>query len=223
MHVWLVVIYLGVAFASIDPLPDGLLITKASNLRVQTAEWTILVVIDRPTLDPKLQPNIEIMMDSVQQASRDKLITLVQSKSWSGRLHFLQTYLRDSEVSELSQSASSSRPKRGWFNFVGAIGHTLFGLATDDSIEQCRRAIDDTRSQQRNVVHHVNKLTTVLNRTHAAVAWNRHQINKVSTVITNVLVPRLNHLVRALNHTNRKLLNWNEHCGLNELFQLWNM
>ena len=34
--------FLGVSFASIEPLLDGLLLTKTAQLQVQSAEWTIL-------------------------------------------------------------------------------------------------------------------------------------------------------------------------------------
>ena len=203
MYVWTLIALIGVTLASIDPLPDGLLLTKASHLRVQTAEWTVLVVIDNPSLDPKLLPNIEIMVDSIQQAGRRGLINSFQCRSWTGRLQFLRTYLTVSSPD--TSSVSPKRSKRGWFNFMGAIGHTLFGLATDDSIERCRQAIAATRKYQRAIVHCVNQLTTVLNRTQAAVAWNRHQITKVAAVISNLLVPKLNHVITSLNNTNRRL------------------
>ena len=38
----------------VDPLEDGVLITKNDELSIQMGEWTLLVTIDPPSVDPEL-------------------------------------------------------------------------------------------------------------------------------------------------------------------------
>ena len=188
---------------SIEPLPDGLLLTRADQLRVQSSEWTILVVMETPLLDPDLMRNINMMIGQVRLANAKGLITASQRESWKGRLKFLKVHLQG--IGAGSKVTVPRRVKRGWFDFIGQIGHTLFGLATDDSIEQCRQAIVQTRKYQQEVVHQINKLTTVLNRTHSAAMWNRNQITQVTAFISSYLVPKLNEVITNLNSTNDRL------------------
>ena len=75
---------------------------------------------------------------------------------------------------------------------MGHVGHSLFGLATDDSVNECLQAIDATRTYQKIVVHQVNRLTTVLNCTQAAMTWNRQQLNKLMSFVSRVLIPGMN-------------------------------
>ena len=191
------------ASASMDPLPDGLLLTKADQLYVQSAEWTILVVIDTPELDPDIMANINLVIQQSRSAAAKDIITALQNRSWIGRLRFLKSYLREAE--SLAQLATPRRDKRGLFDFFGQIGHTLFGLATDDSVEQCRRAIINTRRYQQGVVHQINELTTVLNRTYSTAMWNKHQITQVTEFISDSLIPKLNKVIEGLNATNNRL------------------
>ena len=190
--------------ASIEPLPDGLLITKVNQLRVQTAEWTLLVIIDAPELDPKLLQNIDMIMVQAEQALIKGIIPHVQYRSWLLRLQSIKSYILNHRMVS-SATSEHTREKRGLIDFVGQVGHTLFGLATDDSIEECHRVIENTRRYQKMIVHQVNQLTTVLNRTQGAVAKNRYQINKVTAFISGALLPSINHAFVQLNNTNMRL------------------
>ena len=189
--------------ADVDPLHDGLLLTKADQLRVQTAEWTILVVIDNPVVDPELLRSLTSVIDRVKWAMEKGVITKYQHNSWLGRLGFLKSYL---ETHQVSQTPHNRRIKRGWFDIVGRIGSTLFGLATSDSIEECRKAISEARGNQHAIVHQVNKLTTVLNRTQQVAAWNQKQISQVTNFISEKLIPKLNMALTQANYTARRIL-----------------
>ena len=188
--------------AIISPLQDGLLLTKVNDLLVQSAEWTVLVVIDAPTLDPLLLRSINTVLRQSAQALSLGIISADSHQAWVSRLRSAKSYILNHSIPPPS---SSTRSKRGWFDFVGWIGHTLFGLATDDSVKACRRAIEQTRKYQKVVVHQVNQLTTVLNRTRTAVSWNRYQIQQVTLFIAKSLIPKLNEALQALNHTNIRL------------------
>ena len=188
---------------SISTLEDGLLLTKADQLRVQSAEWTVLVVIETPQIDPTLVKNIGIVLGQITKAHTQGIISNVQSVSWIGRLNFLKTYLGrgSGNLYEASTPSTPTRVRRGWMDFMGQIGHTMFGLATDDSIAECRHAIRNSRKYQQEIVHQLNAQTTILNRTQRAVAWNRHQIAQVTDFISNRLIPKINRALSNLNYT----------------------
>ena len=50
-------------------------------------------------------------------------------------------------------------------DFVGAIGNVLFGLATDNSVLECRQSVAHSRQEQKMIVHQVDQWTTMVNRT----------------------------------------------------------
>ena len=191
------------SLANVKPLPDGLLVTRAQQLRVQSAEWTVLVVIDNPKLDPGLVRNINLVMAQAKKAVDNDIIARPQSTSWTGRLKYLKSSLAQGLV--LPPKSQMRRFPRGWFNILGQIGHTLFGLATDDSIAECRRAISQSQLLQQDIVHQVNKLTTVLNRTQGIAAWNQHKISQVTDFISGKLIPTLNQATAAINTTQQEV------------------
>ena len=188
----------------VKPLKDGLLITKVDQLQVQSAEWTILVVIEPPTEAPLILSNVVSLINPLERAFRMNSITSLDYRSWLARLRFLKSYLRTHKY----VSSAPMRPRhtrRGLMNIFGEIGHTLFGLATDSSVEECRQAVNDVRSMQKAVVHQVNRLTTVLNQTQQTVALNRYNVNKLANFISTSLVPKLHLALMVLNNTNIRL------------------
>ena len=90
-----------------------------------------------------------------------------------------------------SATSEHTREKLGLFKFMVHVGHTLVGLAKDNSIEECHHLIENTHRYHKRIVHQVKQLTTVLNRTHIAVAWNQNQINKVTVFISVALLPMI--------------------------------
>ena len=77
----------------------------------------------------------------------------------------------------LEKNTTRRRPRRGWFDFVGQIGHKMFGLATDSSVCDCRRLLASTQRFQQVIVYQVNEQTTVLNHTQSAVALTQQRVN----------------------------------------------
>ena len=62
--------------------------------------------------------------------------------------------------------------KRGLFNFVGEIGATLFGTATEDRVAQLKHHITKAQRTNRRIVHATNELISVVNQTRAEVSLN---------------------------------------------------
>jgi hypothetical protein len=73
----------------------------------------------------------------------------------------------------------SPRFKHGLFDFFGGIGHTLFGLATDQGLKDVKRVVKETRREQHTIVHRVNDLVTVLNHTWDKIDEQTNQINLI--------------------------------------------
>ena len=97
------------------------------------------------------------------------------------------------------------RQKRTPFNFVGSIRHTLFGLATDSSIEQCKQAVACIGKHQQVIAHQLDILTSVINCTREDVTFNRARLENMFTWITLTLVAKVNQLTELMNLTSMRL------------------
>ena len=61
-----------------------------------------------------------------------------------------------------SQMLSNTRIKQGLFNFVGEIGATMFGTATEDQVAQLKHHITKAKRKNRHIVHATNELISVV-------------------------------------------------------------
>ena len=130
-------------------------------------------------------------------------------------------YLQDHQYESFSSWSSNS--KRGLLDFVGAIGHTLLGLATDSSILEGRQAVTRSEKEYKMIAHQVNQLPMVVNRTPENMVHNRIRINQLTNFLSNALVPRMNEMIMQLNHTTNESFFWNGHFILGKQFHCWNM
>jgi hypothetical protein len=71
------------------------------------------------------------------------------------------------------------RQKRGLINIFGEIGHTLFGLATDDQVTAVCDVVEQLRERSGAVGHAIDQLTTVVNRTAMYVRENRKRLEEL--------------------------------------------
>ena len=107
-----------------------------ADLKIQLAEWTILVTIDPPSVDSELATQVVNLIIQVANEQSVDNIPGVLLRAWFARLRSLKVFLQDHRYESFSSRISCS--KRGLVDFVGAIGHALFGLATDSSVLECR-------------------------------------------------------------------------------------
>ena len=121
----------------VDPLQDGLLITKIDKLRIQLNEWTILVTSDFPSVDPELSKQVTVLIIELSQSQTWEVLPGPMIRAWISCLQSVQTYLHDNQYT----SPIVDRQRRSPFNFVGELGHSLFGLAIDSSIKECIQAV----------------------------------------------------------------------------------
>ena len=89
--------------------------------------------------------------------------------------------------SSTDETMLSNRDKRGLINFGGEVLHTIFGLATDSSVEQCRRMLRESRIGQAKIVHRLNDMVMILNTTYDEIDKNRARINEMSQEICKLI------------------------------------
>lgn len=163
-------------------LQDGLLVTGKQGLRRQVAEWNTIVVLEAPQRLTKWGFLVNQVLDSLNSLEQGKILTNETMSAWKTRLRSLKinTY---------------KRSKRGLFDFLGDISNKLFGTARQAEVDEIRQMILHTRSQQIDVVHFVDSLATVVNKTYAEVNANRLQINHVERAFT-ALETKLDRVMR---------------------------
>ena len=151
-------------------LSDGLLITRASDIHVRRGTYTGLVVIDAPRRQPHMEERLNGLGLDIEKLRTHQNYFSYDSKCL-GAAHRRHEGYDDTSLAELN-----TRIKRGLFNFVGEIGSTLFGTATDDQVAQLKRHITKAQRTNRRIVHATNELISVVNRTRAEVSLNRQHL-----------------------------------------------
>ena len=79
----LVSVLLAAAYsADIHPLQDGMLITGRNLLKIQTAEWTVLVTLERPRLNVSIQDQYDAVVPTILKPSLHDYTPLRERKEW---------------------------------------------------------------------------------------------------------------------------------------------
>ena len=55
--------------------------------------------------------------------------------------------------------------KRGLLDIIGKLGHSLFGLATDDDISRLQHLTEKTAGRQKIIIHNTREMLTIINKT----------------------------------------------------------
>jgi hypothetical protein len=154
----------------VHQLEDGLLVLGGNSLRALTAEWTLVVAMDAPQTPRTLLPEIS-KLESVIDSKYVKLyIDSTTRLVWKHQLERLR-------VQVASWRTGRSRSKRSIFGFLDPVYRSVFGLATEKEIQECRQIIDESRKSEQYVTHKVNQLISVINHTRHYVQENRMKIN----------------------------------------------
>ena len=161
-----------IAYNIPKPLPDGILITGGEETRSHVATWTILVTLDVPIEEPGMRTRLRHFRELVDSIHRVRKLPISQT-GWMQRI-------KDIEDTMLpGASTDITRMRRGLLNFVGDISNKLFGTATEQEVEECRRYINAVSTSNRHVAHVVNNLVTVVNQTHDQVKQNRAHLQNL--------------------------------------------
>ena len=141
---------------------DGPLITCASDINVRRGTCTVLVVIDAPQREPRMEEHLNDL--SIEKLGTHQNYAGTTRNVWEQRIRDMEATLTPP-----SQMLSKTQIKRGLFNFVGEIGSPLFGTATEDQVAQLKRHIAKAQRTNRRIVHATSELISVV--THANTSF----------------------------------------------------
>ena len=187
---------LGVVHPRVEITPlchDGVLASKHGRVRALAGRWTILVSLDTPTIPTGLKQGIH---EVVHFANRVKVSSEVKD-SWFRRLDRIQLDLsplpnvRTNNPLNDSYTAPSllfPRNKRGWLDPLGEFVHQIIGVATDSQIRHVKKIIRELQTNEEAIVHKVNQLTTVVNRSRLYEAENRNFLTELADRFRQVQV-----------------------------------
>ena len=148
-------------------LSDGLLITRASDIHVRRGTYTVLVVIDAPRREPPMEERLNELRLVIEKLGTHQNYSRTTRNVWEQRIRDMEA-----TMTPPSQMLPYTRIKRGLFNFVGEIGATLFGTATEDQVAQLKHHITKAQRTNRRIVHATNELISVVNQ----VSLNRQHL-----------------------------------------------
>lgn len=123
------------------------------------------------------------------------------------------------------QHSHQRRQRRGLFDGIGKLAHSLFGVATDSEVKDLRSKIEENRKWQKTVSTWSSDLVVIINKTREEVALNRRVLNNIThytlSVMSNVhLVFDLQRQVQQLEAIERRtadIIDDLEHGLLTEL------
>ena len=160
-------LFVTISLAPSDTVPtthqlvDGLILPQESTLHIQNAEWTLLITIDAPAA---------LALDSATQHLRQYIDKLSHQFSnttvhtWHKQLDWIISSISpiDWIPSSISSTNYHNRPKRGLLDIGGKILHHVFGLATDDELNQYRTLVHRAITSTSKILHASNRMITVI-------------------------------------------------------------
>ena len=152
-------------------LSDGLLITCASDIHVRRGTYTVLVVIDAPQREPRMEERLNELRLVIEKLGTHQNYSRTTRNVWEQRIRDMEA-----TMTPPSQMLPTTRIKRGLFNFVGEIGSTFFRTATEHQVAQLKRHIPKAQRTNGRIVHATNELISVVNQTRVEVSLNRQHL-----------------------------------------------
>ena len=186
----------------ITSMPDGLFVSGGHSLRAQAAEWTVLVTVEKVRTPAHLEMDLQHVQDIIHLPNVSEWLTDEARKAWQGRLDYLRRMFEwDSKV---QSSTAVRRVKRGAFDFGGKILSSLFGLATQKDIERCQKLVQQVRHRDNRVIHFINDLVSIINKTSKELSDNRQRINLMRVYLIK-LHDQVQQIRKLSVHLQRKL------------------
>jgi len=170
----------------ITPLKDGLFVTGGHELRAQVEEWTILVTLDPPSYPGLLEEDLRQVASLINSPNITAIMNNETKYVWDQRLAHLRRISKWPPGLVRSSPPIHLRAKRGLFDAGGIVLNELFGLATTKEMEECRRIVRDARKNDETIVHAVNNLVTVVNKTREDLIVDRKQLKKTQDYLLEV-------------------------------------
>ena len=113
---WLAVCHAAqMPFMLTDNVPH-LLITRASDIHVRRGTYTVLVVIDAPRSEPRMEERLNELRLVIEKLGIHQNYSRTTRNVWEQRIRDMEA-----TMTPPSQMLPNTRIKRGLFNFVGVI------------------------------------------------------------------------------------------------------
>ena len=192
---------------------DGVLVTAADEVRALTATWNVVVTIDKPRSPSDLITHFDALYASISAIDVTALNDSTAITSWIRRLERMRYRVTSLFATTVFTSDSTHRQRRGLVDFIGEIGKSLFGIATEADLQHVLDAVQQVDSSQQGIVHVVNDMMTVVNQTYESVHENRRHLNAVITH-QNTFIQVLQRMSQSLFWTEQRVSQLRVHMEL---------
>ena len=156
----------------IDSFPQDISIHTPDNIFGLKAQWNVLVLLQKPTPNPRIDSIIHHLKNFVSSNNVPRPI----KRNWIRRLRW---------ISEVIQVNKVTRPKQSILSFVGSLSNILFGTVTEDQLNQYRKAVNRVLTSTNQTIHIVNSLITVTKHIQLQAKENQHRITNLATFLQN--------------------------------------
>ena len=167
---------------SIVRYEHGISLQNTGSIAALKAEWTILVLLQKPALDNRMF----IVTHSLKQMLLATNITVDPNvrRNWFRRMKWTLTMLhRLSKPKHVS--LLKHRSKRAPLGFIADLSHVLFGTVTETQLNEYRQAVNLALKSTNKTIHLVNSLITVTKHFRLQTQENLHRISNLASYINN--------------------------------------
>ena len=144
--VWMIGISAGINGLNIQPISDGVIVTKGQNLSLIEGEWTLLLTVHENDISSGLEAHKELVnrakevWNVVNQQNTSLFLTRNRKMLMKSKIGLV---LGADPV--LNYDVSSPRHRRGVLDFIGTGLNWAFGTATQAQVDKLQGAIDVAR------------------------------------------------------------------------------
>ena len=160
---------------------------KIKEITISQASWKVTYVVDLGVYDSlfkdsyvHLSTAAEQVWDLIGKSKNESYFNFDnQYKMLARRLE--QVNNTKNRLVETLEEYKSLRPRqeRALLGFLGDAMSWLYGLTTDDDINDVRTAVNELSDNQQTIKHLVNQSLTIISSTHDRVKENREKINGI--------------------------------------------
>ena len=164
------------AYADVEPLPNGLIVNRHSETKLVAAEHEVLIILQQPQWPFEIDEMIYRLKMEINDLPDGDAFTVHDKEVWLKRLGYLTSKLLKFQL----------RRKRGFFNFIGSISKTLFGTATSEDVENIRKVLRNMQHTGASTTYRVNELLLVVNHSNTDIQINRNRLNLVNNQVAKM-------------------------------------
>ena len=160
---------------TIKKLPQGISTYSRDTIYSLKADWTVLVLLQKPTPDPRMFSILKSLRKIISHSNFT--IDEAIKRNWIRRLRWLNIIsIAPSKV---------SRVKRAPFSFIGSLSNILFGTVTETELRNYQQAVEMAIKSTNKTIHVTNTLITVTKNMQHVINENQHRISNLGSFLNN--------------------------------------